>query len=113
MILTGKAKEDFNKWYWNEWFEDKERDSYQNKEDALSHLDFTDIVFSNAILIEWLDSVGIYVNTQITQTPVSHKVYFECLIRSDRTKVSDFYTTRQEATKQAIIKANEIYNNRI
>ena len=108
MILNGKAKEDFFTWI-NRYI--------PNKESFECEMNINDLYFKtstelNALIIEWLDSVGIYVSTQVMQTPVSHKVYFECLIRSDRTKVSDFYTTRQEATEQAIITANEIYNDR-
>lgn len=95
-ILTDKAKEMFLEWY-------NEPETYFYRLNKTCQ---------NALIMEWFDSVGIYVNTQIMQTPVSHKVYFEYLISSDRTKVSDFYTTRQEATTEALIKANEIYNVR-
>jgi len=63
-----------------------------------------------ALIIEWLDSVGIYANIrynelektffpQLNFNPIQNDCYLE------RQK------TRSEATQQSIIKANEIYNN--
>lgn len=130
MILTDKAREDFNDWYWNVWFEDKERESYQSKEEALYALNYTDVVFMNAILIEWLDSVGIYISTDYAVIDDSTLAFVYSIVKyleegKGRKKDSwdfieridsfdgystDYYADRQEATRQAIIKANEIYN---
>ena len=46
MILTGKALEDFNKWY----------------DESVFFVDLEYDLVQYALIIEWLDSVGIYVN---------------------------------------------------
>ena len=108
MILTGKAKEDFIEYYNN-----------HSIKYLLSWTDFDDLplVVKNALIIEWFDSVGIktlhsyslcgwycelkdYNNKEFG----NHKSFVVC-----KNSVNDF-DTRQEATDEAIKKANEIYN---
>ena len=96
MILNAKAKEDFYSWYWNEWFEDKERNHYQSKEQALEHLQTTDKVFLNAIIIEWFDSAGIWSDV-INDTLILDKDYFK-------------KCTWQSNIELLIITARDIYN---
>lgn len=91
MILTGKAKEDFTKWNGDRQFD--------------MMLPFEYPVYLNALIIEWFDSVGIYVNAI-----GYNKHYFQPYCNR---LLHEKYETRQEATIQAIIKANEIYNERI
>ena len=52
MILTGKAKEDFEKWL-------------DSDEDNLCGLDLFQLneTCINALIIDWFDSVGIYIDT--------------------------------------------------
>ena len=106
MILTGKAKEDFLEYYNN-----------HSIKYLLSWTDFDDLplVVKNALIIEWFDSVGIYVNTtyeefediQVKKLPVLVKTW-SVLVNEEL--LIDF-NSRQEATDEAIKKANEIYNN--
>lgn len=111
MILTEKAKKDFEFWYWNDWFEDKERNYYKSEYEAFDNLKKTDKVFLNAIIIEWFDSVGIIIN--IGGVMINGVFDFSFDIQQNNTLNGiDTYglKTRKEATTQAIIKANEIYN---
>ena len=93
MILTGKCKEDFLKWY------------YYNNYHHQVFTETSDDIFINALIIEWLDSVGIYIGI----------TYFKDSEFHWRIHYKDKYGTRNsrpEAIEQAIIKANEIYNER-
>lgn len=132
-LLTGKAREDFEKWYQNE---EKDKDIiyniwdyFENKESAIA---------KNAYYIEWLDSVNIciYLTSDVDNTVGN--CYEECgtcddcydtwhpswywnidlftEIENNLNSYESFYSganfkIRQEATAEAIKKANEIYNN--
>lgn len=98
MILTGKANKDYEVWL------------YEN------HTNYWRLAWGKlpesaqmAMIIEWLDSVGIYIS--LYHHPISLGVSYNINIHERRIygKVSG---NRQEATKQAIIKANELYNGR-
>ncbi|WP_312208309.1 hypothetical protein [Empedobacter sp.] len=108
MELTGKAREDFKKWYCKELIK------------ISSHLILIFIsksnIEKNAHIIEFFDSVGIYIQTKRFCQGLEFKEWYyvisdtrglhfndclKCRIKED---------SRQEATEQAIIKANEIYN---
>ena len=88
MILNGKAKEDFKEWAYYSYVEDS------------GDLAMMRSTYRNALIIEWFDSVGIYVNITVTY---GFNWNIEGLGCSD-------FNTRKEATEQAIKKANEIYN---
>lgn len=87
MILTGKAKEDFSYKY------------------NMSNFNEYSEVLQNALIIEFFDSVGIYINTIRN---IDSTIYCRILFLDQA-----FYgKTRQEAAEKAILKANEIYNER-
>lgn len=91
MILTGQAKKDFISFMCKthpniRWHE------YETMTDSMI----------NALIIEWFDSVGIYVNAIRFNDNWKFIVDF---VYQDRK-----YKTRQEALIFAITKANEIYN---
>lgn len=101
MILTGKCREDFLRYYGDE----------------ISHLDEIEYDFlldssiiRNAYYVDFFDSVGIYINIEnlYYQSWWSYKVKIIPNIFEEKVMVK----TRQEATEQAIKKANEIYNNK-
>ena len=98
MLLTDKTKEDFLKYYNN-----------HSIRFLLSWTIFEDLplVVQNALIIEWLDSVGIIIS--VTYCKLSNG--FDFLLYSEYYQVSSGTHTRPEATQQAILKANEIYNN--
>lgn len=95
MDLTGKAKYDFILW--------NAKNNYIVSELAITQELLHESVI-NALIIEWLDSVEIYINT-----PMTHVT--DCfVIEINNSVYEEEYSSRQKATKQAIIKANQIYN---
>ncbi len=98
MILDGKAKEDFFETIHEEKFN-------QLRLPAIQY----------ALIIEWFDSVGIYVLICLDET---NKHKFKYLITDKNTRhLHDWRegvnkTNRIEATTEAIIKAKDIYNAR-
>ena len=91
MILTGKAKEEFIK--------AKIGNEINLFESMLP-------IYKNALLIEWFDSVGIYVNSDYFEL---NKGFYSEILDSNFAIVKP---TRQEALTEAIKKANEIYNEK-
>ena len=112
MKLTGKCKEDFEKWYLEEYLKVKDDD--------------TNIVFmpkswafifykkkpseQYGVYVDFFDSVGIYTSIeplydmQGTNRVCIYSLYLE----------NNYYLqckNRKEAREQAILKANEIYND--
>lgn len=124
MILTGKAKEDFEKWLLTDGNEiikngTIEYDLYY----MCKYMIPQNMV--NSKIIDWFDSVGIYINVSPNYLDHDRKYSegdFKSVINfknGTSTKSVDYpfeYVlkpcTRHQATEQAIIKANEIYNNR-
>ena len=109
MILTGKAKEDFNRWINNNGYHDE--------------VIYNSVI--NALIIEWLDSVGIYVN--VSPRYIDHVLKYSVgdfyavlnfkdgsltLNACNYNSIEDRIYSRQQATEKAIIKAIDIYNNR-
>lgn len=86
-LITGKAKEAFLK-------NCKQTESFMNT--------YADI-YLNALIIDWLDSVGIY----ILVTDFDGKDWWS---EFNGYPVSFLGETRQQATQEAIKKAVEIYN---
>lgn len=99
MILTNKTLEHFLKWKVN-----------NKKLSTIEILDFKhlSVTSQNALIIEFFDSVGIYIGVY-PATNCSQYLMFEISINDDWISEEE---NRQEATIQAIIKANQIYNER-
>lgn len=99
MILTGKAKEDFLK--------------HEGQPEIWYNLMQEFPTMLHALIIEWFDSVGSYVN--VGGVSINGILDFGFDIQENNTLngIDGFsLNSRQEATEQAIIKANEIYNER-
>ena len=95
-MLTDKAKIEFEKW------------TLENYETE-SGLRMSS-VYMYALIIDWFDSIGIYIT--IIATFNQYSLYIEDK-KSNLTsrEVRDiFFKSRPEATNKAIEKANEIYN---
>ena len=104
MILTGKAKEDFYK-YIN--IEDYKLFDYVRKK-------YANEIVLNALIIEWFDSVGIYISINYVDfyDEFRNNTGFETYVTNKGLSVKfRSVSIRQEAIKQAIKKANEIYNS--
>lgn len=103
MILTNKAKEDFLSWYGT-------GENYFNT--TISEIE------QNANIIEWFDEVEIYIS--ILPYYMQHEKYnigFEPTIfwyglEETLYNDNDVFETRQDATVEAIKRANNIYNSR-
>lgn len=112
MTLTGKAKEDFEYWLLKERNEKIkhgkiEYDLYYLYQYILPE----DLKYQ--LIIEWLDSVKIYIQSWNATEQGSPVVQYDCDIKygNNLDSIDGFYLTRQEATTEAIKKANEIYNS--
>ena len=106
MILTGKAKEDFYK-YIN--IEDYKLFDYVRKK-------YANEIVLNALIIEWFDSVGIYISINYVDfyDELRNNTGFETYVTNKGLSIKfRSVSSRQEAIKQAIKKANEIYNEKI
>lgn len=122
MILTGKASVDFLNW------------CVKNR-DILTNYHENQI---NSDIIEWLDTAGIYIDTwqdmdnyvcvediecesdgDIDSWSVNFFITIREILNADK-NINDYiehnvegtFTNRQSAIKSAIIKANEIYNQK-
>lgn len=111
MKLTGQALKDFEKWY-NFTKDDEGFWLHQSVTMA-----FTDLPPSMqwGVYLEWFDSVGILVETQLYYRYKSKVCFWDWVITLSSTKdigTNKEYDTRQEAQTAAIEKANEIYNSK-
>lgn len=105
MILTDKAKEDFEKWF------EKEYRTF-----ATSYGENVDKI-NNYIAIEWFDTVGIDIDINLfrEKNEIGSKVYFKAFVEDEIVEYDfgfRYFFSRQEATIEAIKKANEIYNQK-
>ena len=108
MILTGKAKKDFENYVLNkELGHDSEVLINVYNQETL-FIDYKNVkkTLLNALIVEWFDSIGIYITSD----------YFE-LIKGFYSEILNenfaiVKPTRQEVLTEAIKKANEIYNNK-
>ena len=92
MILTGKAKKDFSKFY------------IDNNYDLTINFKNLPEIYQNSLIIEWFDSVGIYITSDYFE--LNNGFYSEIL----DSNFAIVKPTRQEALTEAIKKANEYYN---
>ena len=108
MILTGKAKEDFENYVLNKnlGHDSEVLISVYNQETLFINYNNVKETLLNALIIEWFDSVGIYISSYGFE--FTKEFYSE--ITSDNFSV--IKPTRQEALTEAIKKANEIYNEK-
>lgn len=100
MKLTGKAKEEFKKWF------DENYNDFWNYYNAKKTL-------LNALIIEWFDSVEIYIEISAINyvgLEFSYNIQEKNTINGSNGYV---FKIRNEATDKAIAKANEIYNKKI
>jgi len=100
MILTGKAKEDF-------LISLKENRRCNEK----SFSEFP-AIFEDALIIEWLDSVGIVITSDIARLTDSEYGFTSTIWSKGFRQFHDIdnFKSRTKATEKALEKANEIYN---
>lgn len=98
MDLTGKAKAHFEK-----YIEELEVAPY------VVMLDNIPKCYLNALILDWLDSVNIFVDIKSKFGQRKQCRRFSFCVKD--TNSGFMYNSRPEATKEAIIKCNEIYNS--
>lgn len=103
MELTGKCKEEFEKWllYCGVYGEYE----YHLDEDLLSHFKNLKTSMQYGVYVDFFDSVGIYIEDKIDSCAKDFRY-----LATVNFKTKDAYNTRPEARIVAIEKANEIYN---
>ena len=108
MILTEKAKKDFENYVLNkELGHDSEvLISVYNQESLFINYNNVKETLLNALIIEWFDSVGIIITSDYFEL---NKGFYSEILESNFEIIKP---TRQEALAEAIKKANEIYNNK-
>jgi hypothetical protein len=116
MILNGKAKNDFLEWVQNKSqyisfssqfiiYENSARGEFLWYGNEVNLLEDTRLF--NALIIEWLDSVGVYIFIN-NDFQFGYSIYEDGNTYPTKTKID--FSTRQEATTEAIKKANELIN---
>ena len=107
MILTGETKLDFERWLHSN--DVLIKDGIYDDTYLTDVFDKLPLNLQYASIIEWFDSVGIYVNSSgLTLS----KAFISDVSVNDNCEYNyDGFRTRKEATEQAIKKANEIYNS--
>jgi len=103
MILQGKAKDDFEKWFDNEY---PELSCEYNGNFNMP------ISSYNALIIEWFDTVSIYIKISAIKM-FYENVLFKGKLENNCEVIESsdvWFKTRSEATAKAVEKAVEIYN---
>ena len=109
MILTGKCKEAFIDYL--------DKTNQITIEKGILKLHWQDFPekYIHALIIEWFDSVGIYISINYIDfyDELRNNTGFETYVTNKGLSVKfRSVSSRQEAIKQAIEKANEIYNSK-
>jgi len=110
MKLTDKAKESYFQWRKENGYE--VTFSQSSSQGNAESLDKLYQIYENALIIDWLDSVGVYiipfpVNRGNDLTEFSFEIVFKGTHNRD---FDSYFNSRPEAIESAIIKANEIFN---
>lgn len=103
MELNGKCKEAFDEWYENTFAVKEEINDNPN---TMNHLP---IAMAYGVYIDFFDSVGLNILLTV-------EFDYGYIIAENRyeeiEEVKKWYDERHEAQEAAILKANEIFNNR-
>lgn len=113
-LLSGKAEKDFTLWYDNY---SEENHGLKGWLDHDQYLDKVELPHSlmNALIIEWLDTVGIYTDAHLLPHFDESEIVSVCWYVNIATSYGcynsdDNYPSRKEAIEHAISEANMIYN---
>ena len=99
MMLTGKSKRTFLK-----WLKIRVNSTLHEIDKIEFWFNLQDESFKITLIIEWFDSVGIYITSDYFEL---NKGFYSEILDSNFAVVK---STRQEALTEAIKKANEYYN---
>ena len=115
MELTGKCKEDFERWYILICL--KHSLTYYETADHYRKIDLKRYYSFNpsmqyGVYVDFFDSVGVIIGENSTFGYAGRQIFRLYVgINRHQSKVNPHPSTRQEARTEAIKKANEIYNN--
>lgn len=110
MILTGKCKEDFEKWLYGEKVTTlANKDFISKKVYTTTHFYNLPLSMQYGCYVEFFDSIGIDITIEKDFVHTGAEVYYWNVIQSE--DMNCFEMTRQEARTKAIEKATETYNN--
>ena len=98
-MLTGKSKRTFLK-----WLKIRVNSTLHEIDKIEFWFNLQDESFKITLIIEWFDSVGIYITSDYFEL---NKGFYSEILDSNFAVVK---STRQEALTEAIKKANEYYN---
>jgi hypothetical protein len=108
-MLNGKAKEEFEKWFFNYYNKDKISVAMVNHDVIFKSLQE---IVQQSYIISWFDSVGIYIYIDIarfSQSEYGSTATIWYNVFRDFYEIDNF-KTRNQATTKAIEKAVEIFN---
>ena len=108
MKLTGKCKEEFEKWYVITYFKDSMPLSIQEHCAILECFDDCFKSMRYGVLVDYFDSVGVYISLDWYKCHNPGYEYFETDINNYT--LNERFNTRPEARTEAIEKANELRN---
>lgn len=109
MVLTDKAKEDFEKWLKIL----KHNNLHVMNIDDVIGFDLLPNSMQFGVLVDWADSVGYYITVFYEDTPEQYPDKFNYNIKDEDEDLFVYEVgikTRQEARNNAIEELNEIYN---
>jgi hypothetical protein len=115
MKLTGKCKQDFQNWYFNQEIFDDYYITYVPKKGMLDEfkcIDFKELPNSMqyGVYVDFFDSVGIYIQIETRIFDKEHPCYIYSKTVYNRVGL---FKSRQQARTAAIEKANEIHNSNL
>lgn len=105
VILTGKCLEAFLDWVLKEPNKIFKK-YFGDEQDIIDEIYNLEELFLNALIIEFFDSLGCYIEPKKCTEKWSFYLFGICRLISGE----EIYNTRTEATEEAIKKANEIFN---
>ena len=114
MKLTDKCKTDFEKWYFN--FKYHKNGLHKTN---VAYFKTLPLSMQYGVYVDFFDSVGLILDVQpvldYDEEKYTKVVYWIITVFTLGIKGEDYndweFKTRQEAREQAILKANEIYND--
>ena len=114
MILTGKCKEDFERWLYSN--DVLIKDGIYDDTYLIEVFDELPLNLQYASIIEWFDSVVVYINTTYEEYEDIQVKNFPVKIKTWSVWINELllegFNSRQDALTEAIKKANEIYNSK-
>ena len=109
MTLTGKAKEEFEKWFANELERTEQKLTELGRVHVVDEF-YTRITESMqwGVYQDWADSLGYDV---VTQASIEQDKYWFTVWHQDEHFNEEYFTTRQQARNAAVEKLNELIND--